>query len=118
MKKLFLLAALVLASVVALAAEDGPPRYPGGQSAMNEYLIANTKYPADAKAEGVEGRVVCSFVVDEDGNVVEVKVVRSAHPSLDAEALRVISSMPKWQPGTKDGKPVRVRLSMPLTFKL
>ena len=118
MKKLFLLAAFVLASVVALAANDGPPRYPGGQSAMNEYLITNTKYPADAKAEGVEGRVVCSFVVDEDGNVVEVKVVRSAHPSLDAEAIRVIENMPKWKPGIKDGKPVSVRFKLPISFKL
>ena len=75
------------------------------------------EYPKDADEQGWQGRVWVSFVVDVDGSVTDVRVERKVHPSLDKEAVRVVSSMPKWKPGTQDGKPVRVRFSTNVTFK-
>ena len=89
-----------------------------GSNALTAYLSNSIKYPAIAEENGIQGRVVCTFVVERDGSITDVKVVRSVDPSLDKEATRVISSMPKWVPGKQDGEPVRVRFTLPVTFKL
>ena len=95
------------------------PEFPGGTHAMYKYLADNIKYPADAKAAGKEGRVIVQFVVRKDGSLSDVSVVRSVgNVSLDNEAVRVVSSMPKWNPGTQGGKPVNVQYTIPVQFKL
>ncbi len=94
------------------------PQFPGGDAAMFTYLNTNIKYPKVAEENGVQGRVICKFVVDEDGSIKNVKVVRSVDPSLDKEAVRVIKSMPKWKPGKQNGKAVRVSFTTPVTFRL
>ncbi len=94
------------------------PEYPGGQTALMEYLNKNIKYPVVAQENGVQGRVVVKFVVGTDGSVSDVQVVRSVDPSLDREAIRVVSSMPKWIPGKQNGQAVRVYYNLPVTFRL
>lgn len=94
------------------------PSFPGGQAAMKEYLSANIKYPPTAAKEKIEGRVILQFVVGADGKISDTEVVRSIHPLLDAEAIRVVSTMPQWTPGKMNGKPVNVRFTMPVSFKL
>ena len=95
-----------------------PPAYPGGEKAMFEYLMMNIHYPAEAEKAKKEGRVVVSFVIDTDGSVIDAKVMRGVDPVLDKEAVRVISTMPKWIPAKVDGKPVKVSYSLPVSFKL
>lgn len=97
---------------------DNMPSYPGGRAAMMAFLSSNMNYPATAKENNVQGRVIIGFVVEKDGSISEVKVLRSVDPALDQEALRLVNAMPKWKPGTLDGKPVRVRYSVPFTFRL
>ena len=97
---------------------DEIPQYPGGEKAMMEYVAKNVKYPQEAKDKEIQGRVFVSFVVEKDGSVSTVKVLRGIGGGCDEEAVRVVSSMPKWKPGIKDGKPVRVSYMMPLNFKL
>lgn len=94
------------------------PQYPGGPSRLFEFLSANIHYPADAENSNTQGRVVVSFVVEDDGSISNAHVVRSVAPSLDAEALRVVNSMPNWIPGSEDGKAVRVKYTLPVTFRL
>ena len=95
------------------------PEFPGGQQALFKYLSENVKYPVIAQENGIQGRVICQFVVNKDGSIVDVEVVRSGgDPSLDKEAVRVIKSMPKWKPGQQRGKPVRVKYTVPVNFKL
>lgn len=94
------------------------PQFPGGQAEMLTYLMKNVKYPKTAHENGVQGRVIVSFVVAADGSVRDGKVMRSVDPELDAEALRVVAAMPKWQPGKQKGKPVAVRFSLPVSFRL
>lgn len=94
------------------------PSFPGGNSALMEYLHNNVKYPVVAQENGVQGRVVVSFVVEKDGSITDVKVVRSVDPSLDREASRVVSSMPKWIPGKQNGSAVRVKYNVPVSFRL
>ena len=94
------------------------PEFPGGAQALMKYLYGVMKYPKDAMDAQKEGRVIVSFVVDAEGWVQEPKVVKSVFPSLDAEALRVVNSMPKWTPGTHKGKAVRVKYTLPIAFKL
>ena len=94
------------------------PLFPGGMDKMAEFLQANIKYPALCKKEGIQGRVVVQFVVNKDGSICDAKVVKSAHPQLDAEGIRVISSMPRWIPGKQKGKNVRVRYTLPVYFSL
>lgn len=94
------------------------PEYPGGQAALFEYLQKNVKYPADAEKKKVEGRVLVTFVVNTDGSITDIEVMRKTFPSLDAEAVRVISGMPKWKPGEQKGQKVRVKYTVPLTFRL
>jgi len=93
------------------------PMYPGGKNALIEYLTYNMKYPEVARKQRIEGKVLCEFIVDKDGSITDVKVLRSGgHPSLDQEAVRVIKAMPKWLPGEQGGKKVRVRYTIPLNF--
>lgn len=94
------------------------PKFPGGMAELMKYLNSNIKYPVEAHKAGIQGRVVVSFVVNKDGTVKDAKIVRSVDKSIDAEALRVISAMPKWQPGYQDGKAVSVRYTVPVTFRL
>ena len=98
---------------------ESMPEFPGGQQALFKYLAENVKYPVIAQENGIQGRVICQFVVNKDGSIVDVVVVRSSgEPSLDKEALRVINSMPKWKPGKQRGKPVRVKYTVPVNFRL
>jgi TonB family protein len=92
------------------------PSFPGGSEALKEYLKKNTMYPNPDAC--ITGRVVVVFVVDEKGNVGDVKVARSVEPSFDAEAVRVVKSMPRWNPGMQNGKAVKVRYTLPVTFRL
>ena len=94
------------------------PEYPGGLSALRSFVKENLKYPQICRENNIQGRVIVSFIVDKDGSVVEPVVVNSVHPALDAEALRLVSIMPKWTPGMQRGKPVRVKYTVPLTFSL
>lgn len=95
------------------------PEFPGGQQALFKYLSENVKYPVIAQENGIQGRVICQFVVNKDGSIVDVEVVRSGgDASLDKEALRVIKSMPKWKPGKQRGKAVRVKYTVPVNFRL
>ena len=98
---------------------ESMPEFPGGQQALFKYLGENVKYPVIAQENGIQGRVVCQFVVNKDGSIVDVVVVRSSgDASLDKEAIRVINSMPKWKPGKQRGKPVRVKYTVPVNFRL
>ena len=94
------------------------PEYPGGMQALYEFLKENIKYPEDAKKQKVEGRVIATFVVETDGSISNVEVVKHAFPSLDAEAVSVIQAMPKWTPGKQSGKVVRVKYTVPVNFNL
>ncbi len=95
------------------------PEFPnGGQAGLMQYLAKNIKYPTIAQENGTQGRVVCQFVVNKDGSIVDVKVLRGVDPYLDKEAVRVISTMPKWKPGKQRGKPVRVKYTVPVMFRL
>ena len=94
------------------------PSFPGGPSALMQYLNSNIKYPVVAEENGVQGRVVCTFVVEKDGSITDVRVVKSVDPSLDKEAARVVKGMPKWIPGKQNGSAVRVKYTVPVTFRL
>jgi protein TonB len=94
------------------------PEFPGGMAECMKFLGKNIKYPTISQENGVSGKVIVQFVVNKDGSVVDPVVVRSVDPYLDKEALRVINTMPKWKPGKQRGKPVRVRYTVPVTFRL
>lgn len=97
---------------------EEPPSFPGGQAAMKTYLARNIKYPPTAMKNKIEGRVILQFVVRADGSISDTHVMRGISPELDAEAVRVIANMPKWNPGKQDGKPVNVKFTIPVSFKL
>ena len=94
------------------------PQFPGGPSALMQFLSSNVKYPKEAYEKNVQGRVIASFVVEKDGSITEAVIRKSIDPLLDAEALRVVNAMPKWQPGMQNGEAVRVKYTVPITFKL
>ena len=94
------------------------PEFPGGMAECLKFLSQNIRYPPISQENGVQGRVIVQFVVNQDGSIVDPVVVRSVDPYLDKEALRVISMMPKWKPGKQRGKAVRVKYTVPVTFKL
>ncbi|MEE1232056.1 MAG: energy transducer TonB [Phocaeicola sp.] len=94
------------------------PEFPGGMAECLKFLAKNIKYPTIAQENGVQGRVIVQFVVNSDGTIVDPVVMRSVDPYLDKEALRVIKMMPKWKPGKQRGKAVRVKYTVPVTFKL
>ena len=94
------------------------PEFPGGQAAMMKFLSDNIKYPVIAQENGIQGRVICNFVVERDGSITDVQVVRGQDPSLDREAVRVIQQMPRWKRGKQRGSAVRVRFTLPVVFRL
>lgn len=94
------------------------PDFPGGQAELLKFIAKSIKYPVIAQENGIQGRVICAFVVNKDGSVVDAEVLRGVDPALDKEALRVIGTMPKWKPGKQRGKPVRVKYTVPITFRL
>ncbi len=94
------------------------PEFPGGVAALRKYLATAVKYPVIAQENGIQGKVYVNFVVNKDGSVSNAKIARGVDPSLDAEALRVVSTLPKWRPGKQRGAPVRVSYTVPISFKL
>lgn len=95
------------------------PEFPnGGMAGLMQYLSKNIKYPTIAQENGTQGRVTVQFVVNKDGSIVDAKVLRGVDPYLDKEAVRVIMGMPKWKPGMQRGKPVRVKYTVPVMFRL
>ena len=94
------------------------PEFPGGEQALFTWLSQNIKYPVIAEENGVQGVVHVRYAVERDGSITDVKVMKSVDPSLDREAVRVIKSMPRWKPGKQKGETVRVRLTVPVTFRL
>ena len=97
---------------------EEPTTFPGGDAALMQWLSKNIKYPAIAQENGTQGRVTVRFVVERDGSVSNAEVIRGVDPYLDKEALRVVNSMPKWNPGKQRGKAVRTRIILPVTFRL
>lgn len=97
---------------------ESMPDFPGGDEARIKYLNENIKYPQMARESGIQGRVFVTFVVEKDGSVTDVRVLRGIGGGCDEEAIRVIKNMPKWDPGKQRGKPVRVQFNMPILFKL
>ena len=94
------------------------PSFPGGQAALFEWLSKNIKYPVVAEENGVQGRVIVTFVVERNGSITDVQVVKSVDPSLDKEAVRVVKAMPHWIPGKQNGSAVRMKFTVPVTFRL
>ena len=94
------------------------PSFKGGQEALNRWISENMQYPQDAYNDGIQGRVKVSVEINSDGSIGDVSIVKSVHPSLDKEAIRLFKSMPKWNPGTQNGNPVSAKMEFPLTFKL
>ena len=126
---LFLMAVFALMTMSVQAQTNTPspevfdkvevmPEYPGGMTAMIDFMIQNVKYPKEAEKQKLEGRTLVSFIVEKDGSLSEIEVLKSSHPLLDNEALRVVGEMPKWKPGQQKGKPVRVRFVLPVSFAL
>lgn len=132
MKKLALiLTTLLMTASYATAQEDNDndeficgtfigksPEFPGGTDSLYKFLESNLKYPEDAKKDSIQGRVICRFTIDTDGSITDIQVLRSVHPSLDAEAVRVLSAMPKWVPAETDGKKTRCKFVFPVVFKM
>lgn len=94
------------------------PTFPGGPAALMQYISNSTRYPKVAEANGIQGRVTVQFVVEKDGSISGVRTMKSAEPSLDHEAERIVRSMPKWNPGKSNGSPVRVKYFVPVVFRL
>jgi len=94
------------------------PEFPGGEGALHQYLAENIKYPQMAKESGIQGRVFVTFVVERNGKVTDVKVLRGIGGGCDEEAIRVVQNMPSWTPGKQRGKPVRVQFNLPVKFTL
>ena len=94
------------------------PEFPKGEKALMEFILKNLKYPLSASANKVQGKVVVKFIVDESGIVRDAEVIKSIHPALDAEALRVVNLMPVWKPGISEGQPVSAFFTMPVVFRL
>jgi periplasmic protein TonB len=97
---------------------ENNPNPPGGMSGWNKYLSDNLKYPTQARRMGIEGTVYVAFVVNTDGSIQDVQVIRGIGGGCDEEAIRVVSAAPRWEPGKQRGKPVRVRMRLPIRFKL
>ena len=94
------------------------PKYPGGTEGLMRYLAKNIKYPVDAQKSKTQGRVVVQIIIDKEGRVTSPKIVQSVSPSLDAEAIRVITGMPRWEPGKNKGETLAVQYTLPINFKL
>ena len=94
------------------------PQFPGGPAALMQFLSQSVKYPKEAFEQGIQGRVIATFVVEKDGSISEARIVKSVDPALDTEALRVVNAMPNWTPGMQSGEAVRVKYTVPITFRL
>lgn len=94
------------------------PSYVGGQAALMKFLSENMRYPQIDIETGTQGRVICIFVVEKDGSITDIRVVRGLSPSIDKEAIRVVSEMPAWKPGFQNGKTVRVKFTLPIQFRI
>lgn len=94
------------------------PEYPGGNEAMMDYLSKNLKYPDDAAEKNIQGKVYVSFIVSKEGKVSDVEVIRGVNESLDNEAIRIVKAMPPWKVGMQGDKPVKVKFTLPIVFKL
>lgn len=94
------------------------PEFPGGEAALAAFIKKEVKYPKKAKREGIEGKILVSFVVDKDGSVTDVSIARGVDPLLDEEAMRAVRLMPKWTPGLLNGKPVKTKFNLPVSFVL
>lgn len=105
-------------AIMDMAMVEQKPSFPGGDAALYKWLGSNIVYPAAASEEGVQGKVIVAFVVEKDGSITNVQVVRKKHPALDAEAVRAVKKMPKWTPGRNNGQPVRVKYNLPVSFTL
>ena len=97
---------------------DREPEFPGGTMGLLEFMRTTIKYPTEARKDTIQGRVLVSFIVNKDGSIVKPEVVKSAHPLLDEEALRMVNEMPAWKPGEQNGVPVRVKYTIPVNFRL
>lgn len=94
------------------------PEFPGGETALLKYIAQSIKYPVIAQENGIQGRVTVTFVINQQGKAVEAQILRGVDPALDKEALRVIGTLPTWKPGKQRGKPVRVKYTVPVLFRL
>ena len=97
---------------------DQMPEFPGGMDKLLQFINDNMQYPTKAQTEGIQGKVIVQFIIDEDGYIIEPNIVRSVESSLDNEALRLIKMLPQWKPGTLGGKAVKVKYTVPVAFKL
>ncbi len=97
---------------------ENMPEFPGGDVALRTYIAQNVKYPEIAKENGLSGKVFVQFVINQKGEVQDVKIARGVDPALDKEAIRVVQGLPKWKPGSQRGKPVRVSYTVPINFQL
>lgn len=97
---------------------EDKPEFPGGEAALLQWVAKNTQYPPIAKDMGIKGKVFVQFIIDKEGKVTNVEIIRGVDPSLDKEALRVVKSMPSWKPGKQRGKPVKVSFQIPINFTL
>lgn len=129
MRHILLLGLLLLSSVTMVAQNDeqvalqdsildSRPSFPGGKAELFKFLAKTIKYPVKAEDAGIQGRVIVGFYVDVDGTLTDIYVKKSVDPTLDKEAVRVVKSMPKWNPGRRDGIPIRVEYTLPVTFRL
>ncbi len=94
------------------------PTYPGGLEALYKFISKKMKYPSQARRMGIDGRVTLSFVIDKDGSITNIKLLRGIGAGCDEEAIRVLKTLPKWSPGKQRGKPVKVQMTLPINFKL
>ena len=102
---------------IFMVVED-QPEFPGGYAALNEFIRKNLKYPAICRENGIQGRVIVSFVVEKDGRIANPEVVKGLHPSADKEAIRVVNLLPPWKPGKQRGKEVRCKFTLPINYRL
>lgn len=105
-------------AIESLSNQDVQPEYPGGGKALMDYINENIRYPEQLKKDGVQGRVVMSFIVEVDGSISNIETLRSSNEEFEAEAIRVLQGMPKWKPGMHHGEPVNVMLVVPVNFRL
>ncbi len=117
MKKILLTLMIVVASAFAINAADKPV-FPGGDDALKAYIDKNLKYPQDARDNGIEGVVNVAFTVNADGSIGGIKIVRMIDPDLEAEAIRLVKSMPAWEPATKNGSAVDSKAEIAIPFRL
>ena len=109
---------LLANDTVVYKSADVPPAFKGGDAELNRYLSRNIKYPKEARDNNIKGRVTIGFIVEKDGTLTNVKLVRGIGGGCDEEAVRAMSVSPKWNPGLNSGKPVRVRYSIPVAYAL